>query len=262
MITTAPTSSASPANRIAAVSGLIGALRSGPPWSAAAGAVATSVASAESRADRMVRSPFPVSSYIGTVEVFESFDSMTVVVWTVEFESTPEQSASVRAGESPAGLRRRLKLAHVLGPVARQDLQSLPPGDRLAARAAEARLVEVRRAARRLHEPRVRLPHLGQELVEALVRVQATAHLVDRVGVGRQRPWWAAKRRRLDAPGGRVVEVDEVHQDVARLPPIDPRAGRPASAVEVRERVFDDTIQLGEERVVRGRARHPLTPLS
>ena len=45
-----------------------------------------------------VKSPFPVSSYIGTVEVFESFDSMAVVVWTVEFESTPEQSASVRAG--------------------------------------------------------------------------------------------------------------------------------------------------------------------
>jgi len=44
-----------------------------------------------------VRSPFPISSYTGTVEVFESFDSMAVVVWTVEFESTPEQSASVRA---------------------------------------------------------------------------------------------------------------------------------------------------------------------
>jgi hypothetical protein len=43
-----------------------------------------------------VQSPFPVSSYIGTVEVFESFDSLAVVVWTVDFESTPEQSASVR----------------------------------------------------------------------------------------------------------------------------------------------------------------------
>jgi hypothetical protein len=46
--------------------------------------------------DDRVKSPFPVSSYIGTVEVFESFDSMAVVVWTVEFESTPEHSASVR----------------------------------------------------------------------------------------------------------------------------------------------------------------------
>ena len=43
-----------------------------------------------------VRSPFPVSSYVGTVEVFESFDSLAVVVWTVDFDSTPENSASVR----------------------------------------------------------------------------------------------------------------------------------------------------------------------
>ncbi len=44
-----------------------------------------------------VKSPFPVSSYIGTVEVFESFDSLAVVVWTVDFDSTPENSALVRA---------------------------------------------------------------------------------------------------------------------------------------------------------------------
>src|SRR5262249_62128915 len=61
---------------------------------------------------------------------------------------------------SPASLRRRLKLAHELGPVARQNLQPLPPRDRLAARATEARLVEVRPAACGLYEPRVPLPHL------------------------------------------------------------------------------------------------------
>ena len=43
-----------------------------------------------------VRSPFPVSSYVGTVEVFESFDSLAVVVWTVDFDSTPENRASVQ----------------------------------------------------------------------------------------------------------------------------------------------------------------------
>lgn len=42
-----------------------------------------------------VRSPFPVSSYKGTVEVFESFDSRAIVVWTVDFESEPKDSASV-----------------------------------------------------------------------------------------------------------------------------------------------------------------------
>lgn len=38
-----------------------------------------------------------MSAYRGTVEVFESFDSLAVVVWTVDFESTPESSAPVNA---------------------------------------------------------------------------------------------------------------------------------------------------------------------
>jgi hypothetical protein len=37
-----------------------------------------------------VKSPFPVSSYLGTVEVFRSNDSMAVIVWTVVYESRPE----------------------------------------------------------------------------------------------------------------------------------------------------------------------------
>src|SRR5664279_3707323 len=42
-------------------------------------------------------SPFPVSSYVGNVEVFASFDSLAVVVWTVDFESEPELSEPVAA---------------------------------------------------------------------------------------------------------------------------------------------------------------------
>jgi Polyketide cyclase / dehydrase and lipid transport len=42
-----------------------------------------------------VRSPFPVTSYKGTVEVFESFDSLAIVVWTVDFESDPKDSPAV-----------------------------------------------------------------------------------------------------------------------------------------------------------------------
>jgi hypothetical protein len=40
-------------------------------------------------------SPFPVSSYKGTVEVFTSYDGLAVVVWTIDFESRPEDAAAV-----------------------------------------------------------------------------------------------------------------------------------------------------------------------
>ena len=40
-------------------------------------------------------SPFPVTYYKGTVEVFKSYDGLGVVVWTIDFESVPENSASV-----------------------------------------------------------------------------------------------------------------------------------------------------------------------
>ena len=40
-------------------------------------------------------SPFPVTYYKGTVEVFKSYDGLGIVVWTIDFESTPENSLSV-----------------------------------------------------------------------------------------------------------------------------------------------------------------------
>jgi hypothetical protein len=40
-------------------------------------------------------SPFPVSYYKGTVEVFTSYDGSGIVCWTIEFESKQENSASV-----------------------------------------------------------------------------------------------------------------------------------------------------------------------
>jgi hypothetical protein len=40
-------------------------------------------------------SPFPVSHYRGTVEVFTSYDGLAVVVWTIDFESKPEDAAGV-----------------------------------------------------------------------------------------------------------------------------------------------------------------------
>jgi len=40
-------------------------------------------------------SPFPVTYYKGTVEVFKSYDGLGVVAWTIDFESAPENSASV-----------------------------------------------------------------------------------------------------------------------------------------------------------------------
>ena len=40
-------------------------------------------------------SPFPVTHYRGTVEVFDSYDAQAVVTWTIDFESSPEVSAAV-----------------------------------------------------------------------------------------------------------------------------------------------------------------------
>jgi hypothetical protein len=42
-----------------------------------------------------IRSPFPVTSYKGTVEVFDSFDSHAIVVWTVDFDSDAQHSSAV-----------------------------------------------------------------------------------------------------------------------------------------------------------------------
>lgn len=42
-----------------------------------------------------IESPFPVTSYKGTVEVFDSFDSRAIVVWTVDFESDSKDSSTV-----------------------------------------------------------------------------------------------------------------------------------------------------------------------
>ncbi|HLO63368.1 MAG TPA: SRPBCC family protein [Azonexus sp.] len=40
-------------------------------------------------------SPFPVTHYRGTVEVFDSYDAQAVVTWTIDFESSPEDSAAL-----------------------------------------------------------------------------------------------------------------------------------------------------------------------
>lgn len=40
-------------------------------------------------------SPFPVSDYRGTVEVFKSFDGLGVVAWTIDFESQAADAATV-----------------------------------------------------------------------------------------------------------------------------------------------------------------------
>lgn len=40
-------------------------------------------------------SPFPVTHYRGTVEIFDSYDALAIVVWTIDFDSAPEDSAAV-----------------------------------------------------------------------------------------------------------------------------------------------------------------------
>jgi hypothetical protein len=62
-------------------------------------------------------SPFPVTHYRGIVEVFESYDGLGIVVWTIEFESTPEEAQSVASlvkgaiGDGIDGMEKDL-LAH------------------------------------------------------------------------------------------------------------------------------------------------------
>lgn len=40
-------------------------------------------------------SPFRVTDYTGSVEVFTSFDGLGVIVWTIDFESRCEDAASI-----------------------------------------------------------------------------------------------------------------------------------------------------------------------
>lgn len=64
---------------------------------------------------RRPQSPFPVSDYRGTVEVFASYDGLAVVVWTIDFESEPEVADTVAAivdeaiGAGIDGMERELR---------------------------------------------------------------------------------------------------------------------------------------------------------
>lgn len=40
-------------------------------------------------------SPFPVTDYTGTIEVFTSYDGFGVIVWTIDFESKSEDAVTV-----------------------------------------------------------------------------------------------------------------------------------------------------------------------
>lgn len=59
-------------------------------------------------------SPFPVTFYRGTVEVYRSYDGHGVVSWTIDFESTPDDEDSVATlvrdaiGAGMAGMERDL----------------------------------------------------------------------------------------------------------------------------------------------------------
>ena len=61
-----------------------------------------------------IESPFPVDTYWGTVEVFESYDSLAVVTWAVDYTSDEEVAEEVRAileeaiGAGVEGLGRHL----------------------------------------------------------------------------------------------------------------------------------------------------------
>lgn len=62
-------------------------------------------------------SPFPVTFYRGTVEVFRSYDGLGVVVWTIDFESAPVDATPVAElvrgaiGDGLDGMERDLRSA-------------------------------------------------------------------------------------------------------------------------------------------------------
>src|SRR5436309_11586791 len=146
-MTTAPASSASPANRSAAVRGLMGALRSAPPWSAAAGVAVTRLTSSAAVSARI-----PVESTAG-----------------------PKGGRALRPWPPPGAPARAR-------PSGGRAPPTLPAGHALSVGATKAGLVEVRRVPHRVSQPSVRLPDLDQQLVEAFMLVEPPAHLVDPVG--------------------------------------------------------------------------------
>lgn len=64
-------------------------------------------------------SPFPVTHYRGTVEIFDSYDGRAVLSWTIDFESRAEDSAAVAAlvkgaiSDGIDGMERELREAAV-----------------------------------------------------------------------------------------------------------------------------------------------------
>jgi len=82
-----------------------------------------------------------------------------------------------------AGFGRVLQLADVFTPVTGQQLQTLTSRHGFPRRPLKAGSVEVGRVAHGAHQPSMGLPDLGQELIEALVLVQAAADLVHGIGV-------------------------------------------------------------------------------
>src|SRR6266571_1231571 len=104
-------------------------------------------------------------------------------------------------------------------------------------------------------EPKVQ-PHLGQQLVEALVLMEAAADLVHGVGIGWHRPRRSAECDRLNAPRRSVVKVDEVHQHISGLPSIDSRVGRPARPLEIGQGLLHHFVQIGERHFRPRHRRH------
>ena len=81
-------------------------------------------------------------------------------------------------------------------------------------------------------EAGVSLADLNHDLVEGLAFVEDPAYFVDGVPVRRDRENRAAYPNRLDAPGGCLVKIDEVHEHIPGLPPVDSGLTRPARPVE------------------------------
>ena len=96
------------------------------------------------------------------------------------------------------------------------------------------------------------LADLNHQLIEGLAFVENPADLVDGVPVRRDSPDWSAYPNRLDTPGGCFVKVDEVHEHIPGLPPVDSGLTGSAGPVEVDKGPVHHVVQVGQSGVREG----------
>jgi hypothetical protein len=153
-----------------------------------------------------------------------------------------------------------LEVSQVFSPMVGNGFYSFLAGHEFAIGALEAWTVQVGRVGDGSMETGVSLAGLDDEFVERLALVEDATYLVDGVPVRRDSEDRAANSNRLDAPGGGLMKVDEVHEDIPGLPLVNSRATGPARPVEVRKSPVHYVVQAGQGGVRGGHGPYRKNP--